>query len=701
MLTQTHPKVSAAHLCREAFIYVRQSTPRQVVENIESTQRQYALRDRAIALGWPNERIHIIDEDLGISGEYADNRDGFQHLVSEVALSHAGLVLGLEVSRLARNNADWQRLLELCALSGSLIGDEDGLYDPAQFNDRLLLGLKGTISEAELHVIRARLLGGLLNKARRGELAIPLPIGFVYDAAGAVALAPDRQIQNSLRMLFETFRQTSSARATVRRFQREGLPFPYKIRGTCDSGEIRWAPLETHRVLHILHNPRYTGAFVFGRTRKARTADLKSTTQIQVAREDWMVLIRDAHAGYISWEEFERNQVTLKNNLAAYGAGGRGSLPREGPALLQGHVLCGRCGSRMRTRYQQDPKLRGRLVPYYVCTEETVRRAGKACQSVRGRDVDAAVSDVLLRAVAPAAIQVALAVQDEIGGRIEKAHGLRQQQLERARYEAELKRRRFIKCNPENRLVADALEADWNEQLRRLEALQQEHERQRQADQCLLSKDARARILALARDFPSVWNDPRTEARERKQMLALLIEDITLLKADQIAIHVRFRGGETRSVSVEAPKTLAMMRKVKPEVLTQLDQLLETWADHEAADRLNALGYRNWENKPFTARKVLTTRRAYKLKSRFQRLRERGWFFAEELRATPQSILHHHSRMGPSGLAAPTILRCSPLLVRARKIRHHPQGKVGAHDPLVHPRSKVKIGDSMRRSPLL
>jgi len=457
MLTQAHPKVSAAHLCREAFIYVRQSTPRQIVENIESTQRQYALRDRAIALGWPNEHIHIIDEDLGLSAKHAENREGFQHLVSEVALSHAGIVLGLEVSRLARNNADWQRLLELCALSGSLIGDEDGVYDPAHFNDRLLLGLKGTISEAELHVLRARLLGGLLNKARRGELAIALPIGLVYDATGSVALDPDRQVQSAIRMVFETFRQTSSASATVRRFQREELPFPRRYRGISDSGDIRWSPLVTHQVLHILHNPRYAGAFVFGRTRKARTADLKSTVQLRIAREEWTVLIRDAHPGYISWEEFERNQVTLKQNLAAYGAGRRGSLPREGSALLQGHVICGRCGSRMRTRYQKDAKRRDRLVPYYVCTEEVVRRAGQACQSVRGREVDTVVNDVLLQAVAPAAIQVALAVQDEIGGRIEKADGLRLQQLERVRYEVELKRRRFLRCNPDHRLVADSL----------------------------------------------------------------------------------------------------------------------------------------------------------------------------------------------------------------------------------------------------
>jgi Recombinase/Recombinase zinc beta ribbon domain len=481
-------------------------------------------------------------------------------------------------------------------------------------------------------------------------LAVPLPIGFLYDAAGAVALDPDRQIQNAVRIIFDTFRQTSSASAAVRRFQREGLPFPYRRRGAADRGEIRWAPLEISRVLYILHNPRYAGAFVFGRTRKGRTVDFKSTTQVRVAREDWMVLIRDAHVGYLSWEEFERNQVMLKHNLAAYGSGSsRGALPREGSGLLQGHVICGRCGSRMRTRYQQDPRLRDRLLPYYVCTEDAVRRAGKACQSIRGRDVDAAVSEVLLRTVAPAAIQVALAVQDEIGGRIEQADGLRQQQLERARYEAELKRRRFLKCNPDHRLVADALEADWNEQLRRLEALQQQHERQRQADQGLLSTDARARILALAQDFPRVWNDPRTEARERKRMLALLIEDVTLVKGDEIAIHVRFRGGETTSLTVEAPRSWAKIRQFKPEVIAHLDQFLETCTDQEAADRLNALGYRNWENEPFTRRKVLTTRRAYKLKSPFQRLRGRGWVSAKELARRLQvssTTIHEWGRAG-------------------------------------------------------
>lgn len=645
-MTESHSKVNAEHLRRDAFLYVRQSTLRQVFENTESTKRQYALSDRAVALGWPRNRIHTIDDDLGVSGAHAQNRDGFQHLVSEVALGHAGIVLGLEVSRLARNNADWQRLLELCALSGTLISDEDGVYDPAHFNDRLLLGLKGSLSEAELHVLKARLQGGIHSKARRGELPLPLPIGLVYDALGTVALDPDRQIQDTVRLIFSTFREVRSATATVRRFQREGLQFPQRVRGTAGKDEVRWIPLEHFRVLQILHNPRYAGAFVYGRTRGVRTADRKSTTHVQVDRKEWMVLIKNAHVGYVSWEEFERNQSTLKQNLTAFGSGGRGTLPREGTALLQGHVVCGRCGARMRTRYQQ---LTDRQVPYYVCTEEVVRRGGRTCQSIRGQDIDAAISEVLLRTVAPAAIEVSLAVQEEITGRIDQADALRQKQLERVRYEAELKRRRFLKCDPDHRLVADALEADWNEQLRRLEVLQKDHERQHQADQELLSDTARAHILALAHDFPRVWNDPHTEPRERKRMLALLVEDVTLLRTDAIAVHVRFRGGQTTSLTVEAPKPIALIRKFDPQVIDKLDQLLDTCTDQEAADRLNALGYRNWRQQPFTRTKVISIRFSYRLKSRYERLRQRGLVSAEELaqrfNVSPTTI-HEWGRAG-------------------------------------------------------
>lgn len=439
MSADRYQKVTADHLRRDAFLYVRQSSLRQVLENTESTKRQYALRDRAVGLGWPIERIHVIDSDLGLSGASAQDRDGFQRLVAEVANAHAGIVLGLEVSRLARNNADWHRLIELAALTQTLILDEDGVYDPAHFNDRLLLGLKGAMSEAELHVLKARLQGGIRNKARGGELELPLPIGLAYHSDGSVVLDLDQSIRCAVQLLFDTFRHTTLATATVKRFRREGWLFPRCVRHGIGKGALHWGPLDHCRVVDILHNPRYAGAFAYGRTRQVFRVGRKHNA-VQVKREDWQVLIRDAHAGYIDWEEFERNQATLRQNVAALAQSSRGSVPREGVGLLQGRVICGICGARMRVRYQE---VGGKLEPYYVCTENPVRRADKSCQSIRGRAVDKAISALLLDSVAPAPIELALAVEDEIAGRIEQACAQRATQLARARYDAELARRRY------------------------------------------------------------------------------------------------------------------------------------------------------------------------------------------------------------------------------------------------------------------
>lgn len=627
MFTETHNKITPAHLARDAYIYVRQSSLHQVMQNTESTKRQYALRERAVALGWPIERIHTIDMDQGRSGASAVNRDGFQNLVKQVALGQVGIVLGLEVSRLARNNADWHRLLELAAFAQTLILDEDGIYDPAHFNDRLLLGLKGTMSEAELHVMKARLQGGIRSKAKRGELRVPLPIGLVYQLDDKIALDPNERIRQSLTLLFSTFSEVGSAMVVVKRFRNEALEFPQRVRRGIGKGDLLWGTLYHSRVLQILHNPRYAGAFVYGRTRSARTAQLQPT-QLKVAREDWQVLIPDAHIGYITWEEFERNQKTLQRNAGGFGNGKRGSVPREGTALLQGRVLCGQCGARMRVRYQQ---VEGALAPYYQCAEASVRQAGKLCQSIRGSHIDEAISTLLLQTVSPAALNVALAVQDEIAERIRQADSLRAVQLEQTRYEAELARRRYLKVDPDNRLVADALEADWNERLRRLDALQQQHERQHAADQDLLSNDARARIMALAKDFPRVWKDPRTAPIERKRMVALLVEDVTLIKADEIAVHVRFRGGKTHSFMVPRPLPIARIRKMSDEVVETLDQLLDMYSDREAAEQLNKLGHRNWQGQSFTAKKVYSIRSAYALRSRFERLRARGLLTGDEL----------------------------------------------------------------------
>jgi DNA invertase Pin-like site-specific DNA recombinase len=343
MLSESHQKVRAAHLTRDAYLYVRQSTIRQVFENTESTTRQYALRDRAAALGWPVERVHVIDSDLGQSGATAD-REGFQRLVTEVGLGRAGIVLGLEVSRLARNSTDWHRLLELCALSDTLILDEDGVYDPAHFNDRLLLGLKGTMSEAELHVLRARLRGGILSKAKRGELRGPLPIGFVYDAHDVVMLDPDAHVQHVIRLFFETYRRTGSMLATVKEFHQQDLAFPRRVRRGPHLGELVWGELVHSRARQMIHNPRYAGAFFFGRTRTRRGPD-GQTRVTRVPRDEW-ILLPGIHPGYISWEEYEDNLRRLQANAQTRGPDRRRSPPREGPALLQGLVICGRCGER-------------------------------------------------------------------------------------------------------------------------------------------------------------------------------------------------------------------------------------------------------------------------------------------------------------------------------------------------------------------
>jgi DNA invertase Pin-like site-specific DNA recombinase len=455
-VSDTSSKVSADHLRRDAYLYVRQSSLHQVMNNTESSRRQYDLRGRAIALGWPLERVIVIDIDQGISGATSADREGFQRLVADVSLGKAGIVLGLECSRLARNNADWHRLLELCALTSTLICDEDGLYDPSTINDRLLLGLKGAMSEAELHILRSRMRGGILSKARRGELRTPLPVGLVYDPLGKVTLDPDTAVQGALRHLFECFQRTGSARAVVKEFAAQQLSFPQRIRSGPRKGEIVWAALDHYRVLQVLHNPRYAGAFSFGR-KQAQYVNGK-TSYLRMPRERWIAFIQDAHAGYISFKQWEANQAALLANAQARGQQRRASPPREGPALLQGLIVCGRCGGRMTVRYHQR---RGQLLPDYLCQKESVERATEStCQVIPGTAVDDAVASLLLDTLTPVALEVALSVAADLEQRATEADQLRLRHVERARYEAGLARRRYLAVDPDNRLVADALEAD-------------------------------------------------------------------------------------------------------------------------------------------------------------------------------------------------------------------------------------------------
>jgi len=620
-------KVTPSHLRRDAFLYVRQSTLHQVVQNTESTQRQYALRQQAVGYGWPLERVHVIDCDLGISGASAVDRAGFQQLVGEVSLGNAGVVLGLEVSRLARNSADWQRLLELCALADTLILDEDGLYDCNDFNDRLLLGLKGTLSEAELHFLRARLQGGIRNKARRGELISPLPVGLVYDEAQKVRLDPDRQVQQAIRLLFETFQRSGSAHAITVHFRREGLQFPRRLRAGAHKGELVWGPLRLSRVLHVLHNPRYAGAFFFGRSRSRTWPDGRSHTQ-QLPVEEWQVLIPNHHEGYISWETYQENQRRLRETAQSQGAERRKSPPREGPALLQGLVICGVCGCRMTVRYHQR---QGNLYPDYVCQSKLVEYGAARCQHLPGHEVDEAVASLLLKTMTPISLETALAVQQEILARQDAADGLRAKQVERAQYEADLAAQRYRRVDPNHRLVAATLEAEWNAALRSLQEAQQAYERYRQTDRLLIDSQVRDQVMALTTDFPRVWHDAHTTQRDRKRLVRLLVADVTLIKGEQVTLQVRFRGGATQVLRIPAARCSWQNWETSPEVVQLIDTLLDEYTDQQVAAILNARGLHPGKGGTFHTGIVARVRRNYGLKTRYERLREAGMLTAAEM----------------------------------------------------------------------
>lgn len=619
-------KVSASHLKRSAYLYIRQSTLRQVVENQESTHRQYALRERAVALGWAQNQIVVVDSDLGLSGASAADREGFQRLVAEVGMGRVGIVLGLEVSRLARNCSDWHRLLEICALTSTLLLDEDGLYDPAHFNDRLVLGLKGTMSEAELHVLRARLQGGLLNKARRGELWTPLPMGFVYGPKVKVLLDPDRQIQSVIRQFFEAFQRLRSANGVAKEFREKGILFPTRAedKGGAQSGELRWRVLTPGRAASIVRNPRYAGAYFFGAGRHFRSPD-GAKKKLRLPQQDWQVLIHDAHQGYISWPEFQENQQSLSQNCRN---DGRLHPVREGPALLQGLILCGICGARMTTHY--SVRANGDVVPFYECIGEA-RSSGPRCQSFLGEALDAAISELLLSTVTPLAMEAALSVQEELQRQLGAADALRRQQVERAQYEADLARRRFMQVDPAHRLVADTLEADWNVKLRLVQQATEEYESRRESDRKTFEEAQLKAVRELASDFPRLWNCPAIPHQERKRMIRLLLEDVTVIRADHITAHVRFRGGSTTTLSLPLALSSWARRKTKPEVVELVDSMLSEHTEFEIANLLNQRGLRSSEGREFSRMMVHTICRNYRLKPRQARLREKGFLSIEEI----------------------------------------------------------------------
>ena len=628
-MTNASTRVTAHHLSRNAYLYVRQSTLRQVVENGESTQRQYNLAERAVAHGWRQEQVITIDCDLGQSAAGTADRQGFQELVKEVGLGHAGIVLGLEVSRLARNSSDWHRLLEICALSSTLILDEDGVYDPSCFNDRLLLGLKGTMSEAELHVLRARLRGGILNKAKRGELCQKLPIGYVRDGASKVVFDPDGEIRERVQHLFETFARLGSAAATAKEFQRARLDFPARLNRRGGLEELVWNPLTAIRTLQILHNPIYSGAYVYGRYGEQPGPNGKKR-RVVLPRSEWLVTLPGSHPGYITWDEYLRNQETIRKNGLAYGVDRRTLTPREGPALLQGILLCGKCGQRMWVQYDGRKEEK---VPIYECRSAHSQGASEVCQRMHGKAIDEAMGQLLLGELTSEAIELCLAVQEQVRERAGDDDRQLKLRVQRAEYEANLSRSRYLQVDPSNRLVADSLEADWNEKLRALRVAQEDRKQGASKSPRRIETEQRAELLGLPDGFAALWADPSTAHQTKKRLVRLLVDDVTLVRGEDILVQVRLKGGSERSFRLPVPLCAFELRRTPAEVVRLVDELLGSHTRRGVVAELRARGIRTGAGDEFTSESVEHLIQAYGLKPYRVRLVDQGMLSRAEVAA--------------------------------------------------------------------
>ena len=517
-------KITTEHLAKLAYIYVRQSSLEQVVRHRESTDLQYQLVERAVQLGWPRERVQVIDEDLGKSGASATERSGFQRLIAEVGLGRVGLVLSFDASRLARNNCDWYQLLELCSVFGALIADSERVYNPALYTDRLLLGLSGMMSEAELHQLKKRLHTGALNKAARGELRKPLPVGLVYLPHGEVALQPDEEIQARIRLVFAKFQELKVAKAVMRYLQGENLLLPSRpLRGPAPH-EVLWQPVRSGMVLAILKNPAYAGAYVYGRQTNDPSRRKPGHPRSGIVRrpiDEWPIVIHNLYPAYITWETFLANQAQLAANQNRYRED-RPGTPKKGQDLLQGILRCGRCGAQMRLRYSGD---QGEF-PVYECSYAQSEYGAPRCQEVRGLGLDAEVEHLVLEALAPDKIALALAALEALEEEYAALKRQRELHLERLRYEARRAERQYDAVEPENRLVARTLEKSWEEKLRALENAEQEYQIWVAQQRLELTATDRQVIIALGSDLPQVWRAPSTTAADRKQILRLLVKEV-------------------------------------------------------------------------------------------------------------------------------------------------------------------------------
>jgi DNA invertase Pin-like site-specific DNA recombinase len=583
------PKIQSKHLERLAIVYIRQSSSQQVLNNRESRERQYALVDRAVEFGWPRNRVLVIDEDQGQSGKTADNRNGFQKILVDVSLDHVGIVLGLEMSRMSRSCRDAYQLMEVCAVFATLLADFDGVYDPTDVNDRLLLGLKATISEVELHTMRNRLLLGKLNKARRGELFSCLPMGYMRTNADDVMLDPDEQVQHAIRLVFAKFSELKSINRMLRYFRRTGVLLPVRPRGGPNRGQLEWRRPNQSTLQNILRNPLYAGAYSYGRYRvdPRRTGRGGKGTPRRVPLSEAQVLLKDRWPSYISWDQFQENQRQMAENRSKYDTRG---VPRRGIALLAGLLVCGRCGHRLRVSYGSQQQLR------YMCCAKQTTYGQDACQSLQGRTLDRLITRQVLRALEPAALELSLTASDSLKQEREQQHKQWRLRLERAQYQSDRAARQYHAVEPENRLVARQLESTWEKALQVQRELEEEYARWERSTPRQLTAEERSRIEQLAQDIPALWNAAGTSEADRKTIVRHLIDQVVVTvegRTELVQATIHWAGGYQSQH--EFRRTVASYQQLTDfaQLLERVAQLrAEGYSRRQVADRLAKEGFR-------------------------------------------------------------------------------------------------------------
>jgi DNA invertase Pin-like site-specific DNA recombinase len=584
-------KVQPWHRDRVALVYVRQSTPQQVHDHQESTRLQYGLTGRAQDLGWAAARVVVIDDDLGKSGVSADGRPGFQRLVTEVSLDHVGIILGVEMSRLARSGKDWHQLLELCALFRTLIADLDGVYDPAEYNDRLLLGLKGTMSEAELHILKQRMHQGRLAKARRGELAIPVPTGYLRRPSGEVTFDPDEQVQTVVRLIFRQFAELGTLSAVLRYLVRHEIQLGIRVRAGPGTGDLEWHRPNRMTLQNLLRNPIYAGAYAYGRRQvdpRRQRPGRPSTGRRVIDPEGWLVLLPDRLPAYITWEQYERNLARLRANQARADAIG---AVRGGPSLLAGLVVCGRCGHRMTVRYS------GVVTQHtYVCDRVATDYGGAWCQHLTGPCLDRFVSQQVLAALESAALELSLAAAGQVEQERAELDRLWRQRLERAAYEVARAERQYQLAEPENRLVVRQLERAWEETLAAQQQLDEAYHRFTREQPRLLSPAEQATIRRLSADIPALWNAPTTTDADRKAIIRQIVERVTVAvqgESERVHVTITWAGGVQTADQIVRPVARLEQLSYYPQLVERLHALAaEGLSLATIAQRLNEEGFR-------------------------------------------------------------------------------------------------------------